>query len=207
MNAAKKAKFVKKIKASKTPKTRAPQKWYTRECKEKQKILRKISKELSLNPFDKSKRHKFVLARSSYKKVCRKAESIGRRQLTNKLIEIGKKDPKQFWDTIKKMNNWGKEKSDLTDNISIENWIRHFNNLLNSENAIEAKLDERGLSFDPALDGKIDSKELREARRLLKMGKSAGPDKIIGEYLNISSKSVIQFSPKKFIHHSGPQIF
>ena len=78
------------------------------------------SKDLSTSPFDNVKRQNFINARAAYKKTRSKAESLSRRHLTSRLIEIGQNDPKRFWDTIKKMNNWGKDITDSTDNISPE---------------------------------------------------------------------------------------
>ena len=97
------------------------------------KSYRKCSKDLSTSPFDRSKRQKFIKARGDYKKICRKVESAGRRQLTNKLIAMGQNDPRLFWNTVKKMNNWGKEKTNLSDNVTIDEWIRHFEHLLNDK--------------------------------------------------------------------------
>ena len=81
---------------------RPSQSWYTKECKGRQNILRKRSKDLSTSPFDRNKRQEFVKARADYKKICRKTESAGRRLLKEKLIEIGQNNPKLFWKTIKK---------------------------------------------------------------------------------------------------------
>ena len=78
------------------------QSWYTKDCKARKKNLRKCSKDLSTFPFDTNKRQKFVKARAEYKKICRKAESAGRRQLMNELIQMGQNDPRLFWNTIKK---------------------------------------------------------------------------------------------------------
>ena len=128
--------FPKELKKQKTPdKTRHKQDWFTKDCKNRQKMFRKCSNDLCSNPFDRSKRQSFVKARAAYKKVCRKAEVAHRQQLSKKLIEMGQSDPKLFWSTIKKMNNWGKRETDPTDKISPENWINHFENLLNDKNA------------------------------------------------------------------------
>ena len=118
-----------------------------------------------------------------------KAESTGRRQLTNKLIAMGQNDPRLFWNTIKKMNNLGKEKTNLSDNVTTEEWIRHFEHLLNDKKAPTLNIQKGHISFDPNLDGRIELKELREALNQLKRGKAAGPDKIIGEYLKIFART------------------
>ena len=189
VTAAKKAKFTTRVSNKKYNETRPSHSWYTKECKSRQKVLRKCSKDLSTSPFDRSKRQKFIKARGDYKKICRKAESAGRRQLTNKLIAMGQNDPRLFWNTIKKMNNWGKEKTNLSDNVTTEEWIRHFEHLLNDKKAPTLSIQKGHISFDPNLDGRIELKELREALNQLKRGKAAGPDKIIGEYLKIFART------------------
>ena len=92
--------------------------WYTKECKNRKRILRKCSKELSTSPFDKGKKQNFVQARTEYKKVCRWAEARSIKLFVTKLMEIEQSDPNLFWKTIKKMNNWGKEQSDPSDDIT-----------------------------------------------------------------------------------------
>ena len=94
LNAAKKYFFVQKLKTERKHKKTQSQDWFNRECGARRKILRQKSKNLSSNPFDKVKQKQFIEARALYKKVCRKAEKAYRRNLTNKLMEIGKKRPK-----------------------------------------------------------------------------------------------------------------
>ena len=105
LTAAKKSCFIKKFKILNNQKKYKSHNWYNKECKGKRDILRQLSKSMSQSPFDKSKRQKFVSARSAYKKACREAEKAFRRKLTDTLKEIGQNDPKTFWDIISKMNN------------------------------------------------------------------------------------------------------
>ena len=186
LNAAKKASLVKTVKNDKkVHKKRHVQDWFTKECKARQKLTRQYSKDLSASPFDKIKRQRFIKARAAYKKVCRKAEAAYRLRLTKTLIEIGQNDPKLFWSTINKMNNWGKMKTDPTDNITPQTWIRYFETLLNDKNAKSPVIDRGSSTFEPILDCIISIKELREALINHKGGKAPGPDEILGEYLKI----------------------
>ena len=43
-----------------------------------------------------------------------------------------KENPTEFWKVIKKMQNWGSDKNDLSDNIDPKEWMLHFQKLLNS---------------------------------------------------------------------------
>ena len=153
VNAAKKAAPSKRGKNRKQVNTkRHTYGWYNTECKSRQKVLRKCGKDLSTSPFDNSKRQKFIRARTEYKKVCRKAETESRRCLTKKLLEVGQSDPKLFWSTIKKMNNWGKKTTDPTDDITTEKWIDYFQKLLNDKKA--GTMDKSGgvPTFEPFFD-------------------------------------------------------
>ena len=139
-----------------------------------------------MNPFDREKRCNFTKARTEYKKMCRKSEAESRRKLTKKLIELGQNDPKLFWSTIKEMNNWGKEKTDPTDDISTESWIKYFKNLLNDSRKASTDGAHSGPgTFEPVLDSRIKLKELQDALGSLKSGKAPGPDEILGEYLKL----------------------
>ena len=209
LNAAKKASFSKRVK-NKTKMNRKTntQEWYTKECKIRQKLLRQSSRALSTNPFDKTKRTRFIQARAAYKKVCRKAEAAYRHNLTKKLIQIGQNDPKLFWSTITKMNNWGNQRTDPSDKISPENWISHFETLLNDKNANHPSFDEEYTTFNPTLDSRISLKELQDALNNLKAGKAPGPDEIIGEYLKIFGQTfehiLLKLVNKMFSNHIYP---
>ena len=159
--------------------------WYNKECKNRKRILRKCSKDLSISPFDNGRKQKFLKARTEYKKVCRRAEAKSRKQLVTKLMEIGQNDPKLFWRTIKKMNRWGKEQTDPSDGITPKRWIDYFQDLLNDTNTGLADFPRGFQTFEPILDKRISVNELREALQKLKGDKAPGPDWILGEYLKV----------------------
>ena len=52
-------------------------------------------------------------------------------------MNIGQNNPKIFWDIISKMNRWGKEQVDPTDNISAKAWYTYFKKLLNDNTEIK----------------------------------------------------------------------
>ena len=92
-------------------------KWFNKECANYRKILRKYSRNLSSNPFNRNTLNLFQKFRTRYKSVCRKAEKQYRRHLTDQLLHLELNDPKRFRGIINKMNNWGNEKYDQTDHI------------------------------------------------------------------------------------------
>ena len=82
-------------------------------------------------------------------------------------------DPKGFWNIIKQMNNWGKEKEDETDQITSATWKEYFTKLLNDESNTNANSNDETMpdfvpTFNPILDRQISMTELRKALTLLK---------------------------------------
>ena len=161
--------------------------WFTKECSKLRKQLRKQCRDLSLSPFDRQKLSKYLTTKKLYKRTCRKAEKQGRKELTQKLFEVGMNDPKSFWTIVSKMNNWDKNKTDETDHIEPQAWKEYFEKLLNKPtNDPEGQNSNNNNdipTFDPILDGIITLQELREALHQLKDNKAPGPDKIQIEYL------------------------
>ena len=92
---------------------------------------------------------------------------------------------------IKKINGWGKDKCDPSDNITTMVWNEHFKRLLNKQNntpSDEQKGNDTFPTFDPTLDGRITILELRETLKELKSGKAPGPDGVLVEYLKLFGK-------------------
>ena len=172
------------------PRRHKSKNWFTKECKARRTVLRQRSKALSSEPFSRINRDLFVKARTAYKSTCRKAEREYRKSLTKQLLEIGKHDPKSFWNIIDKMNNWGKQRSDPADNITPNRWLEHFRKLLNNTQMnVTAMTVEPTVTFEPTLDSKISLKEMQEALAELKTGKAPGPDGILVEYLRVFAEA------------------
>ena len=168
--------------------------WFNKDCSTLQGHLRRLCRDLAKHPFDKQKRQTYIKARNEYKRTCRKAEQKCRHDLTKKLLKIGLEDPKSFWNIIKQMNNWGKEKDDETDQITPLTWKEYFTKLLNDRTSTNAlPIDETTPqptpTFNPILDRKITMIELRKALTLLKNHKAAGCDRISAEYLKAFAES------------------
>ena len=178
----------------KTKKTKNTGKcWFTKECSSLKNLLRRQCRDLAKHPFDKNKRHTYIKTRNEYKRACRKAESKCRKELTKKLLDIGLNDPKGFWNIISKMNNWGKEKTDESDQIKPSTWKEYFTKLLNGtqDNGTpnDRNNDDLPPTFNPILDRMITMEELRKALLLLKNHKAPGCDRITAEYLKAFAES------------------
>ena len=95
------------------------------------------------------------------------------------------------------MNNWGKERTDETDSISPSTWQQYFKSLLINRSGSGKDLGDnthnndienstwKYNSFDPIIEGRITTAEMKEALNKLKNNKSPGPDAILAEYLKI----------------------
>ena len=179
-------------------KRRRPNKncWYTRDCKSLRTVLRQHSRDLSRKPFSRKNLDLFVKARSAYKKTCQKAEKEYRKTLTKQLIDVGKKDPRTFWNIINRINKWGKEQSDPSEKISPERWNKHFTKLLDGANDKEIALVEAGNTFEPILDSRITTKEILETLAEMKSGKAPGPDGILIEYLKLFGETYVDITHK-----------
>ena len=165
--------------------------WFNKECGKLRKILQKHSRNLSSSPFDRHKLHLYTKARAEYKHICRKAEKQNRKDLTDKLINMGTEHPQTFWSVINKMNNWDKGETENTEHIKPSTWATYFKKLLNKNepdhythsNDLYPMNPNFTPTFDPSLDGVITAKEMREALEQMKDKKAPGPDGILGEYL------------------------
>ena len=68
LGAAKKSCFVKRSKVQSKHKIHQTQDWFTKECRDRRTLLRRYSKDLPNNPFDKTKRKKILDASNAYKR-------------------------------------------------------------------------------------------------------------------------------------------
>ena len=165
-------------------KMKVKKRWFNKECSALKSLLRRLCRDLTKHPYDKQKRHAYIKTRNNYKRTCRKAEKSCRNELTKKLFRIGMNDPKGFWNIIEQMNNWGKDKSDETDQIKPSAWKDYFTKLLNdSTETPETDVTNFTPTFHPILDRLITMDELRKALLLLKNHKACGCDRISAEYL------------------------
>ena len=78
------------------------------------------------------------------------------------------------------MKGYTEESTDLTDKITVRDWITHYEELLNDRYTKTFLTGHVPETFDPILDRKIDGKELQQGLSRLKRGKAAGPDNILG---------------------------
>ena len=81
-----------------------------------------ISKQnLARSPNNKEVLQRFLSNEKKYKSCLKKAEKSYRLEMTNKLLNLESNNPKEFWNMIQEMRNWGNKKNDPADNIEPAN--------------------------------------------------------------------------------------
>ena len=104
------------------------------ECRMFKSKLNIAKRELQIKPFDQHAIHKFIGYKKKYKKCLnRKAEKSYMPSMTNMLLDLESKDPKEFWNMINIMRSWGSEQNYKDEYIKISTWIDDFKRLFKKE--------------------------------------------------------------------------
>ena len=166
-----------------------PVQWYSRECSNRKKNLKRALKLMKKQPYDRNPREKYIAERKKYRSACKKAEAQFRRKVLNKLLSIEIENPKMFWNTLKQMQGWGREKRDPSTLIPPDKWATHFKQLLNSKLTQDLPtIESMGSTiFDPHCDRRITLKELSDVLQRAKNGKASGPDGVLLEYIKYAT--------------------
>jgi len=160
--------------------------WFNRKCALSRKKFHKTRKRYSfLKNAENRKQKQMRLASKEYKTVLNKTFADYQHKAANDLRNLSKKNPKELWKTLNRIN--GKKKNN-TDDISLKTLYDHFKGLNENdirENELESDLDFHDVSDDVEvfLNGPITEQEIKDAVSNLKNGKSSGSDEILNEYI------------------------
>ena len=171
-------------------KQRKPANWFNQTCLGAKQRYQRAIKGLQKDPFNKQKTQHLLTTRKEYKRACRTAESAFRSKLLTKLMSVGADNPKQFWNLLKDMKNWGKERKDPSDNISPDDWKQYFTKLLNSDSG-PLKIEDNNDQVLPEMDRIITLEELKHVSKKAKNGKACGPDEILIELIKHATDNVL----------------
>ena len=149
-----------------------------------------LSIKLAFNPFNKELRqHCFTMSKkyNKLRKAKRRAYYID--IMMFKLNSLSDTNPKAFWDLVNELKY--ENKSDKGTNLDAPTWENYFKklNTLSTEKAVlnenfESLLEtDRSKDLMNELDFPISAKEVTEATKKLKNGKSSGSDSILNEML------------------------
>ena len=162
--------------------------WYSIDCRHLKSALNRAERAFRKNLFDKAAQVELFNAKKRFKKACKAAERKSRGFLTAKLLHIENKRPKEFWELIKKMRNWGKTGKDVDSPIHPCEWFSHFQSLLNegSETATDIQNKLEALENEPVfseLDFMITLKDIERAMQRINKNATPGPDKLSGKLI------------------------
>ena len=163
--------------------------WYKSECRVSKTALNRAEKNYKKHPFDRNRLQILIASRKQFKKACRESEQNFRNMLTKQLFTIEKQNPNEFWNLIKKMRKWGKPNDDPSESIQPNEWLSHFQVLLNNGKETPSVLlkelehVEKIPTFSE-LDSRISIRDIEKALKRLKQKAAPGPDKISAELLH-----------------------
>ncbi|KAL9978039.1 hypothetical protein ACROYT_G015516 [Oculina patagonica] len=162
--------------------------WYDNTCRQLKKKLQKLVKEI--NPTaPQSLRQEYFAVKKKYKKLVKQMHKRYKNQLLNEINALKSNQSGDFWKLINKIrkNETVEESSD----ISSEDWINHFQNLLydkaqesHGENVTSPNNpDQTTTKTDEILDAPITAKEIHDQISKLKNKKASGTDAILNEMI------------------------
>ena len=168
---------------------RGQARWFDEECNQQQGRFQEAEKRYREEDSDEN-RILMCMERNRYRQICRKKRTEYNRLESIRLVELSKKEPKQFWKEIRPKH----KHTELPDC----NFYGHFKALAERESTvdelgweeIEQSLLDDVERTDDILDGPITMTELDESIKELKMNKSAGADNILNEFIVNSPISV-----------------
>eukprot|EP00745_Piridium_sociabile_P043608 TRINITY_DN8944_c0_g1_i10.p1 TRINITY_DN8944_c0_g1~~TRINITY_DN8944_c0_g1_i10.p1 ORF type:complete len:1137 (-),score=123.12 TRINITY_DN8944_c0_g1_i10:208-3198(-) len=170
-------------------------KWFDKECFLKKKEVRRL---LRICRKTKAKEDyvEFAKTKKEYKALLDAKERTQKHNDLNSLLS-SVQNPNKFWNEIRKY----KRKNVVTNNISEDDWIRHFKSVfnegfVNDESPFSDVMDD--IKYDSTLDGEISEREILKAIKKMKNGKAAGNDCVLAEMLKHSQQTILPFLLKYF---------
>ena len=161
--------------------------WFDRECRLARTSLRKLYRKFRRtgNKHDGSA---LSIARREYKRLLKRKEKDFHNALLSNLLSTVN-DQKQFWANVQKVSH---KKKFVGNNISLDEWFRHFKELLEKD-CVVTEDDFEDDDTDRYFNRPISREEILLAFRKIKNKKAAGPDGIVGELLKNAGGDVIDF--------------
>ena len=171
------AKTCKLKKTTKQNKNRPPP-WFDKECVQTKSDIKHNVHLLQKDPNNPKIRQDIFLNKKALKNLVQKKKRQYKHSMLNEMSNSwGKKDQKEFWRKLEKLNP---SKKQFEINIPQQKLINHFKSTLNSKRTVCIPPD----SKDPGeLDYNFTTEELEKASAILKPGKATGIDNLSNEML------------------------
>ena len=160
--------------------------WYDQECRLKRKEFDTAIKIYKDTP-STDNLNNLTSIRNTYRKLCRKKNNDYLSSLSLDLVQLSKKNPKEFWKKIKRKKR--KIIGDCDFDLYFKNLFESNTSDLSEEskNTLQDFNSDYQLKEDFFLDKVIDIDELNNALQRLKNNKSPGSDHIINEFLKYNT--------------------
>ena len=165
-------------------------KWFDKECCLKKKEVRR-----QLRLFNRTKKKEdyntYSIIRKEYKALIENKKREDKKLSVAALLE-SVKSSQDFW---KEMRKHRKRKT-IVNNISENDWISHFETVLNENANYDCELESVMTEADNVnnvLNSEISELEIRKVIKQLKTRKAAGPDCILGEMLRTAEPEIIKY--------------
>ena len=177
-------------------------KWFSKDCNDKYKELKRISNSLNRNPNNHILRTRFYQLRKVYNSLCRKLKLRYDQQLIKKLETLQATDPNNFWNLLKQLKTGGKFVSDKEDLPPLDEMQDHYTKLLQKQTACnllnnkEIKLRNK-LNLDQP-NKPFDLEEIKQGIKRLKTKKAQGIDCISSEMIKCSNNALLSKITKLF---------
>jgi hypothetical protein len=158
--------------------------------------IKKLGRLLCSKPYDENIRTKYYTKLKCYKKQCKKEHRLYRANIINMMENLQTNNPKTYWKLVEELSDKHKKCTNIeieklfnhykTLNTTVQTDNTHFNELQNEINQLEK------IKIFSQLDFSISQKEIRNAIKSLKNGKSAGHDLIKNEMIKYGQDSLIK---------------
>ena len=178
MKCAQISQFIEKTSVSNTRKNSQP--WFDKECVKTMNKMKKLSKRLKHSPANNIIHEELFLAKRNFKQVIRNKKQNYRTKLVEKMHLVHKKDVKQFWKILDKLDTQTPKES-TSNYISADKWMKHFKTILKSKKPCPYPTH---YEANGPLDYVISADEMMKASSILKPGKSPGYDCITNEMIS-----------------------
>jgi hypothetical protein len=174
--------------------------WFNAECRKAKVLCRKYLKIFRDTGIEKDRRG-YINARNEYYNTRNRSRHRFNKEKADKLAE-DLKNSKDFWKTASEIG-CGKRRNKVSERIEMSKWVKHFKDVLKSEehnslynandaNEYDMDTDDNMLNID------ISAEDVAWAVRDLKLNKSCGLDGTMAEMLKCGSDIAVPFLTKLF---------
>ena len=144
--------------------------WWNRKCSKKKRRVKRLLKKWKE---DKGEKETYMKERAKFRRMCEQREKAEK-----ELEEIKRaKSEKEIWDYI---NRGRKKRTSASIKIKIEEWRKHFMELLNGSERKKIRGDREGKKKTEG-EQRLRTEEIEKQMMKLKKGKATGEDNIPSE--------------------------